>query len=80
MFEKDAPIIRQGLINLAQAFDITLKGVAKMLLTGEITAVADPYRVRFRPQHFAYLDAFDVMLDGLTPHRCVGMRETAELV
>ena len=53
---------------------------AKMLLAGEVRAIADPHRQRGAAELTADLDHFDVVLDRLRAHRGVAVRQAAELV
>ena len=66
MFDKNAPIVGQGFVDLAHTLEIILERFAKVLLPGEVSAVSDPNRVCFGAELLAQLDAFNVVVYSLT--------------
>src|SRR5882762_10999760 len=80
VLDEESPIVGQRLVNLAHAFQVPGQGAPKMLLSGKVSAVADPNRDRFRAQCPADLNAFKIVGDSLAPYRGIRMGKTAEFV
>src|SRR5262245_51727070 len=59
VLDKHAPVVGQGFVNLAQAFDVAFERAAEMLLPRKIPAVADPHRVGLGAELLADLYALD---------------------
>src|SRR5688572_30871225 len=60
MFDKDSPIVGQGVVDRVHAFEIIFERFAKVLLPWKVSTVSDPNRVCFRAEFLAQLDAFNV--------------------
>ncbi len=80
VLDEEPPVRRQSRVDVAHALKVQLERATKVLLTGEVPAVADPDRVRLRADLPPQLDALDVVLDGLPAHVRFGVREAAVLV
>src|SRR5215207_8601762 len=61
VLDEEPPVRRQGGVDVAHALKVQLKHAAEVLLAGEVPAVADPDRVRLRPDFLTELDALDVV-------------------
>ncbi len=80
MLDEQLPVVGQAGVNLAQALQVARQRRAEVLLTGEIAAVANPDGNGLRTELFADFNALQVVLDGLSTHRRVGVGEAAEFV
>src|SRR5207237_3215593 len=80
MLDEEPPVRGQSLVDVAHAVEVQLKHATKVLLTGEVSAVADPDRVSLRADLLPQLDALDVVLDGLPADGRVRVCERAVLV
>ena len=80
VLDEDAPIVRQRFVNFAHALKVALERAPEVLLSREISTVADPNCMRFRAECFPNLDAFDIVFDGLAAHSFVGMRKATEFI
>ncbi len=80
VLDEHAPVRRQGRVDLAGRFEITLERTTQVLLAGKIRAVTDPDRQRLRAEQLADANAVDVVVDRLGAHGGIGMREAAELI
>ena len=63
-----------------QAVEVAIERAAEVQLAREIAAVADPYRMRARAEGGADIEAFEVVLDRLPPHRRIRVAEAAEFI
>jgi hypothetical protein len=80
VLEEQPATPRQRLVDRPTALQIPVERAARVHLSREVAAVADPDRVRRGAQLGADREAFDVVFDSLPPHGRVGVREAAELV
>jgi hypothetical protein len=70
----------EGGVDGAHRVEVALEGAGEVGLAGEVGAVGDPDGEGFGIKGLADLDAFEVVLDGLSPRGRVGVGEGAELV
>ena len=80
VLDEQPQALGQGVVDLSQALQVALEGLARVHLPREVAAVPDPDRVRAGSQLHAQLEAFEVVLDRLAPDRGVGVAQAAELV
>src|SRR5712664_1755972 len=80
VLDKDKPVVRQSVVNLAHALKVALERAPEVLLAWIIPTVTDPNCMCFGAECSSDLDAFEVVLDGLPAHRFIGMRKAAEFV
>src|SRR5688500_20108137 len=80
LFDKDSPIVGQGVVDRVHAFEIIFERFAKVLLPWKVSTVSDPNRVCFRAEFLAQLDAFNVVFYRLASYCGIRVGQATEFV